>query len=90
MRDVIEGKISDNKPIMKAWNVLSRSIMNETLINSIKKQMIIKWIDIRAKSFVNAYIQVLKCRINSHTSDGEIKLATIAELALHKTLYSGN
>ena len=52
--------------------------------------MIIKWIDIRAKSFVNAYIQVLKRRINSHTSDSGIKLATIAEPALRKTLHSGN
>ena len=85
MRDVNEGKISDNKLIMKAWNVFSRSITNETLLNSIKKQMILKWIDIRAKSFVNTYIQVLKHRINSHTSDGENKLA-----ALRKTLHSGN
>ena len=52
--------------------------------------MITKWIDIRAKSFVNAYIQVVKCRINSHTSDGGIKLAAIAEPTLCKTLYSGN
>ena len=52
--------------------------------------MIIKWIDIRAKSFINAYIQVLKRRINSHTSDGEIKLATIVEPALRITLYSKN
>ena len=35
LRDVIERKISDNKLIMRAWNVLSRSIMIETLINSI-------------------------------------------------------
>ena len=52
--------------------------------------MIIKWINIRAKSFVNACIQVLKRKINSHTSNGRIKLATIAEPALRKTLYSGN
>ena len=52
--------------------------------------MITKWIDVREKSFVNAYIQVSKRRINSHTSDGGIKLATIAEPALRKTLYSGN
>ena len=90
MRDVNEGKISDSKLIMKAWNVLSRSIANETLLNSIKKQMILKWIDIRTKSFVNAYIQVLKHRINSHTSDGENKLAASAEPALRKTLHSGN
>ena len=37
LRDVIERKISDNELIMKAWNVLSRSITNETLIDSIKK-----------------------------------------------------
>ena len=37
LRDVIERKISDNELIMKAWNVLLRSITNETLINSIKK-----------------------------------------------------
>ena len=82
--EVIERKISDNELIMRAWNVLSRSITNQTLINSIKKQMIIKWIDVRAKSFLNAYIQVLKRRINSHTSDGGNKLATSAEPALRK------
>ena len=48
--------------------------------------MIIKWIDIRTKLLVNAYIQVLKRRINSHKLDGEIKLVTIAESALRKTL----
>ena len=37
LRDAIERKISDNELIMKAWNVLLRSITNETLINSIKK-----------------------------------------------------
>ena len=42
LRDVIERKISDNKLIMRAWNVLSRSFMIETLINSIEKHMIIK------------------------------------------------
>ena len=74
--DIIERKITDNELIIRAWNVLSRSITNETLINLTKKQMITKWVDIRAKSFVNAYIQVLKRRINSHISDGGIKLAT--------------
>ena len=76
LRDFIERKSRDNEMIMRAWNVLSRSITNETLINSIKKQMITKWIDVRGKSFVNAYIEVLKHRINSHTSDGGIKVAT--------------
>ena len=90
LKDVIERKISDNELIVRVWNVLSRSIINESLTNLIKKQMITKWIDIRAKSFVNAYIQVLKCRINSHTSDSGIKLATIAEPALCKILHSGN
>ena len=37
LRDILVRKISDNELIMKAWNVLSRSITNETLINSIKK-----------------------------------------------------
>ena len=59
---LIARKIRDNELIKRAWNVLSRSIANETFINSIKKNMITKWIDIRAKSFVNAYIQVLKLR----------------------------
>ena len=42
LRDFIERKSRDNELIMRAWNVLSRSITNETLINSIKKQMITK------------------------------------------------
>ena len=37
LRDVIERKISDNKLIMRAWNIILRSITNETLINSIRK-----------------------------------------------------
>ena len=48
--------------------------------------MITKWIDIRAKSFVNVYIQVLKLRINSHTSDGGIKLAT-TQFFFKKTIF---
>ena len=65
LRDVIERKISDNKLIMRAWNVLSRSITN--------------W-----------GINKFNIKKHSHTSDGWIKLATIAEPALHKTLCSGN
>ena len=42
LRDFIERKSRDNELIMRPWNVLSRSITNETLINSIKKQMITK------------------------------------------------
>ena len=38
LRDVIERKIRDNELIRRAWNVLSRSITNETLINSIKNK----------------------------------------------------
>ena len=37
LREVIERKISDNELIVRARNVLSRSITNQTLINSIKK-----------------------------------------------------
>ena len=48
--------------------------------------MITKWIDIRTKSFVNVYIQVLKLRINSHTSDGGIKLAT-TQFFFKKTIF---
>ena len=88
--DVIERNISDNKLIMRDWNILSRSITNKTLMHWIKKQMIIKWINIKAKSYVSSYIQVLKHRINSHTSDDGIKPATIVEPALLLTLHSGN
>ena len=49
--------------------------------------MITKWIDIREKSFVNAYIQVLKCRINSHKSDGGIKRATTQCFLQKKHLF---
>ena len=82
LMDVIKRKIRNNELIIRAWNVLSRSITSETLINSIKKQIITKWIVIRAKSFVNTFIKVLKSRINNHTSDGGFKLATTLQNAL--------
>ena len=38
LREVIQKKIRDNELIIKAWSVLSRSITNEALINSIKNK----------------------------------------------------
>ena len=89
LRDIIQKKISDSMIVTESWNSLSRTISNETLANVLRKQIVVKWIDVRANSFVNTYVQILKRKINSKKIDPKTTtLSDVAEPSLRKTLYT--
>ena len=50
----------DNENINTSWESLSRNIPNEALSKTLKMQFMLKWIDIRTRSYVRAYVQILK------------------------------
>ena len=70
-------------------SVTSQSLVHylpsEQLANTLKLQIVEKWIDIRARSFVSCYVQLLKRRIASSKIKNVISTRT--EPAMRKTLH---
>ena len=83
LREVLLYTLYSDESVSMAWESLSRNIPNESLQEILKKQVIMKWIDIRARSFVKTYIQILK-RIS--TKSKSQKLFKKAEPAMRKKL----
>ena len=54
----------NNENVNTSWESLSRNIPNEALSMIVKKQFMLKWIDIRARSYVRTYVQILKSKIS--------------------------
>lgn len=85
LRDILYKKLLKDPIVAYGWENLSRKISNEHLKYILKRQIMKKWIDLRAKSYVNAYVQLLKHQITS-TSKNTKPLQT-GEPALRKTLF---
>ena len=84
LRDAISDKLKDSELVTSYWEKLCRNIDNEKLKELLRNQFINKWIDIRARAYVNAYLQIVK-RVNNKQSE-KLKLSKIAEPALRKTI----
>ncbi|XP_066928756.1 uncharacterized protein [Clytia hemisphaerica] len=86
IRDLLDAEISKNRSVSLAWDALSRAIPNQHVKDMLKKQIIDKWVDIRARSFVKTFIQSIrrKLRNESQNNDGGPSAAT--EVALRKKL----
>ena len=90
LREIIQDKLENHPFISKSWEIISRNVANQDLTDIVKKQIIMKWIDIRAQSFVIAYIQILKRKLSSMSKEEKKQvsgdLSKAAEPALRKTL----
>ena len=90
LREIIQEKLEQNQFINKVWETISRNVPNTDLSKILKKQIIAKWIDIRAQSFVSSYIQILKRKLSSMSKEekqqANVNLSKVAEPALRKTL----
>ena len=85
LRDVLRNEILQNNLVEKYWQSLVHYLPSEQLANTLKLQIVEKWIDIRARSFVSCYVQLLKRRIASSKIKNVISTRT--EPAMRKTLH---
>ena len=84
LRDVLLGKISKHDLIDKSWCSLTRYIENDYLKDTMKISIPKKWIGIRARSFVNAWMQLVKRK------SGKINISNKSEPSLRKTFVRKN
>lgn len=88
LRDVIQQEINSSDKITEAWLILMRNCPHEEFILELKDQIILKWIDLRANSFVKSYVQVIKRKVEERKSSKKAgqTLSSSSEPALRKTL----
>ena len=78
VREILLEKFDQSVLIDQSWNGLLRNIENKQLCVILKDVILKKWVGIRARSFVNAWIQVAKRK--------HIEISDKSEPSLRKTL----
>ena len=81
LRDVLLEKFLKHDLIDKSWCSLTRYIENDYLKDTMKIAIPKKWIGIRARSFVNAWMQLVKRK------SGKINISNKSEPSLRRTLF---
>ena len=82
LRDVLLKKFLKHELIDKSWCSLTHNVDNESLKDAIKLAILKKWISIRARSFVNAWLQAVKRKAGRRS-----EISSKSEPSLRKTLY---
>lgn len=82
LRDVLMKKFDDSSDVDSCWNFLVENFDNDGITDSLKEIILRKWVDIRARSFANAWIQSIK---RNAKTKGK-KPSTKGEPSLRKTL----
>jgi len=85
LREIINKKIVNNIFVILGWDTVSRNLSNKDLSKIILKQIIDKWIDIRARAFVDSYVQILKRTVAKNKAMKTV-LSKKSEPAMRKTL----
>ena len=62
LRDVISSKVSESKLVHDAWETLTRNIDNAQLVDSLFELIVLRWTNIRANAFANAWLDILKAK----------------------------
>ena len=84
LRDTLTRKIMERNIISELWATLTRDLANKELSMLLLDLVVMKWVDIRARSFVSSYIQLIKIAANKKKT--KLTLSKKAEPALRKTL----
>ena len=88
MRERFKVKLITVPEVSAIWVSLSRKMLNRQLSNKLFKQIIEKWIDLRA--YVTVFVQILKRKINSLPKEMKkvysVEPIKKAEPAFRKTL----
>ena len=83
LREVLLQAMIDNENVNTSWESLSRNIPNEALSMILKNQFMLKWIDMRTRSYVRIYVQILK-RVSVKSK--KTKISRKADPAVRKKL----
>ena len=90
LRDILQKELEKSSLIDLGWDSLSRLLPNRDLAAVLKRQLICKWVDIRARSFVNCYVQLVKRKlVRVSKKEGQkttVHLSKKAEQAMRKKL----
>ena len=84
IREILQQKLEENSLIDNYWESLTRYLPSEDLKKTLKKQIIMKWIDIRARAFVQSLVQIIKRKVSMNQSETTVSKKT--EPAMRKTL----
>ena len=84
LRDVLLEKFLKHDLIDKSWCSLTRYIKNDSLTDTMKIAILKKWIGIRARSFVNAWMQLVKRKC------GKMNISNKSEPSLRITFAKKN
>ncbi|XP_066935620.1 uncharacterized protein [Clytia hemisphaerica] len=95
LRDLIMTKMLKNELLDRSWRGITRIVHNKELVDVIKKVIFRKWMTMRIKSFVNAWIQSIKWKAskekqakkaakNNKDNDKEDKSKTKAKTNIDK------
>ena len=89
IREILEKRIQNDVFVLSGWDTSARHIPNAKLAALFKRQIICKWVDIRARSSVKSYIQILRQKLreekNNKIAPGKGPSKS-AEPSLRKTL----
>ena len=69
MREIFNVKLKTVPEMPVIWVSLSRKMPNRQLSDKLFKQIIEKWIDVRACAYVTSFVKILKRKINSLTKE---------------------
>ena len=84
IRNVLLEDFSKNSLIDKSWESLTRKLSNKDLSTKLKVEVLNKWINIRSKSFLTAWLACQKLRLEETKKKNS--LASKAEPSLRKSL----
>ena len=89
LRDIINKQLQESSLIANSWESLSRLMPNRKLASLLRSQILSKWIDIRARSFVDTYVQIVKNKLRDlkkKNIETNVKVSKKAQPAMRKTL----
>ena len=82
----IQEKIEDTSFILYYWEKLASDLPNKSLADLLFREIIRKWVDIRAKAFVSSYIAIIKRQQAKSKTSKKGKLSKSKEPSMRKTL----
>ena len=85
LRDIIVKQLQESSLLTSNWEVLSRMLPSESLASQIKSKIFYKWVDIRARSYVQCFMQILKRNIALKKITGK-NVAIIGEPSMRKVI----
>ena len=74
LRHIIVKQLQESSILTGNWEALSRMLPSENLAGQIKSQIFCKWVDIRARSYVQCFMQILKRNIAPKKITGKMWL----------------